>query len=264
MVNHNCSGPLAQMLSALEMEQSLTTEVIVVDSASTDDSVALVRQSFPTVRIIEMPMNRGFAAAANRAMLDVAGDIAIVCSSELVAPVHTLAELGDRVRQGAAARMAVALPRLIDSSRDELPIVGRLPGALRGTLGIFSPPLARRVEVPPLDHVPDHQWALLHCAAFECGLLHRLGGFDERFFRYYYDADVCLRLHERSYRISIQRDLPVVYTGPSERSAAPHLRRLMRLDQHRFFQKHRPTWEQGLLRLDEKVWRLLRPGALDG
>ena len=54
VINHDSGKNLARMLSALKMEEALTTEVIVVDAASTDDSASIVKTHFPTVRLIPM------------------------------------------------------------------------------------------------------------------------------------------------------------------------------------------------------------------
>jgi N-acetylglucosaminyl-diphospho-decaprenol L-rhamnosyltransferase len=261
IVNYNSSSTLSPMLAAMEIEQALTCEVMVVDNASTDDSVEVVQQ-WPAVRVIRMERNAGFAAAANRGFAEAAGDVTVFCHSDLVVPAHTLAELADIVRQGIGKRTAAAMPRLINPDRTSQPFIGRLPGLARGTVGVFRPTALRKLEEPQLDHVQDHQWALTACVAVDSDLLHKLGGFDPRFIRYYHDADLCQRLHERSYRINIQRNLVAVHHGGDRGEPPPHLQRLMRLDQKKYFEKHRPAWEAAVLKLGEKGLRLINKDAI--
>jgi N-acetylglucosaminyl-diphospho-decaprenol L-rhamnosyltransferase len=248
IINHDSGPTLAKMLTALQLEQALTTEIIVVDAHSRDDSVPTIKQQFPTVRLIQMPHNRGWAAAANRGMRDALGDVVIVCHADIIAPIFNLLEMSDQVREGAGKRVAMMLPRLIDAQGSELPFVARLPGLSQNTIGLFNPSMVRRLYVPSLDHVADHEWAILPCAAFNAELLQKIGEFDDRFFLYYADADLCLRIHEREYRIGISRNIRVAHLSKSEPLNTDHVR-LMRKDHERYIQKHRPAWERGWVSL---------------
>src|SRR5690349_14485682 len=97
VINRNSGKNLARMLAAMQMHEALTTEVIVVDCASTDDSAAVVRTDFPTVRLVEMKADRGWSAAANRGLRDALGEVVVVCHADIIAPVHNLVEMADRV-----------------------------------------------------------------------------------------------------------------------------------------------------------------------
>ena len=262
VINYNSKDALAKMLAALDLEHATTSEVIVVDSGSFDGSADFIRERYPTINLVQLPENRGWAAAANKGIAQAIAEIVVLCHADIVAPIHNLVELADKVREGAGRRIVAALPKLVDGDGAELPMVGRLPGIGSGAIGVFTPRFARRMETPSLDHVQDHQWASLACAAIDGGAVMKVGGFDERFFLYYADADLFARLHEKSYRISIRRDVSVVHTGDNpDESLPPHLARLMRKDQQKYFEKHRPGWEQGVLKLDSKLFGLLKKDA---
>jgi GT2 family glycosyltransferase len=254
VANFNTKDALAKMLTALELEHATTAEVIVVDSASFDGSAEMVRERFPIVQLIELKENRGWPAAANAGLNRALAATVVLCHSDIVAPIHNLLELADKVREGEGRRIAAVLPQLVDKQGEPLPMVGRLPGIGMGTLGVFNPGLARKRSVPALDHVQDHEWATLACVAFNAEMLAKAGEFDERFFQYYADADMFMRLHEKLYRIAIRRDVHVVHTGdnPNE-PVGPAAARIMRKDQEKYFAKHRPGWQQGVLKLSGKL-----------
>jgi|SRR5688500_4223656 GT2 family glycosyltransferase len=259
IVNFNDAAGLRRMLSRLKLEEATASEVIVVDNASADGSAELVERQFPRVRVIRREFNKGFAVGANRGIREATGSVVVVCHSDVVADVHVLAELADRVREGESRRVVGVLPRLIDEAGDEQPFVGRLPGLGRALVGVFRPAAAIRCEVPLLDHVADHEWARFACVALSAEFLAGAGEFDERFFRYFADADLCRRAHDRSYRLLIARDLKVIHTGRSPNDdPPPHLAAIMRKDLERYFAKHRPKWEQGVLQLDLKLHRWMR------
>jgi GT2 family glycosyltransferase len=254
VTNCNTKDSLAKMLTAMELEHATTSEVIVVDSASFDGSADMMRERFPTVQLIELKENRGWPAAANAGLSRALAATVVLCHSDIIAPIHNLVELADKVREGEGRRIAAALPQLVDREGKPLPMVGRLPGIGMGALSVFNPGLARKRSLPSLDHVQDHEWATLACCAFNAEMLAKAGEFDERFFQYYADADMFTRLHEKLYRIAIRRDVHVVHTGdnPNE-PVSTAAARMMRKDQEKYFAKHRPGWQQGVLKLSGKL-----------
>jgi GT2 family glycosyltransferase len=259
IVNYNKAAALRRMLQGLALEQSTACEVIVVDNASEDGSAHMLKQEFPQVKRLRRERNRGFAVGANRGINEAQGAVVVICHSDLIASIHTLSELADRVREGQSRRVAAAVPRLVDENRRDEPMIGRFPGLGRALVGVFKPGAARACYVPHMDHVADHEWARLPCVALNADILHSLNNFDERFFLDYADMDLCLRLHERSYRILIANDLPVIHTGRDPNAEPPeHLAAIMREDQQRYFEKHRPKWEQNVLELDAKVYRWVK------
>jgi GT2 family glycosyltransferase len=260
IVNHNNKKALWGMLGSLDIEHSYLSEVIVVDSASTDGSAEMVEKEFPRVRLIVRSHNRGFPSAAMRGIHKAKGKVLVLCHSDLVTDLHALEELADRVRtrNTTGQHVAAAIPRLVSPDGTDQPCVGRLPGLGRGMIGVFNPLVARKAEVPTLDHVADHEWTTLACIALDGELFARAGSIDERFFLYWADADLCQRLHDRGHRIVIDRDVTVAHGGHSPNDNRPEpLMQIMREDQQRYFEKHRPGWEQKLLNVDQKIHKLL-------
>ena len=66
VVNWNTAGPLTRALDSLALAPGITWEVIVIDNASSDDSVARLRRDYPQVHLIANPDNRGFGRACNQ------------------------------------------------------------------------------------------------------------------------------------------------------------------------------------------------------
>ena len=254
IVNFNKKDQLRALLTSLKMEEATTVEVIVIDNASFDGSREMVRAEFPRVRVIEMETNRGFAAAANKGIDQAAGDVAVLCHSDLVTTIHVLSELADQVREGRSRRVAGVAARVVAPDKTELPSAGTFPGLVRGIAGAFSPEAAHKRFVPSLDHIADHQYATTMCIALDLQVLSaHVGLFDPKFFLYYADADLSLRMHEKQYRILVSRRLQVIKQRPplgeGNKKLAPHLARLMRKDQMHFYEKHRPGLQKTLVGL---------------
>lgn len=258
IVTFNAHDSLKAMLGGLKVQEAPGVEVIVVDSGSFDATATMVRDQFAdVVRLVELEKNAGFAAAANAGIARSHGDVLVICHADLLASAHDLAELADIVREGAPRRVAAAIPRLVGVDGSEIPTVGRLPGFWRNLAGVFSPGMTRKRHLPTLDHVADHEWADLICLAIDAAALTKLGGFDERFFLYFHDMDLCQRLHEAGLRILIRREITVVHSGDRKR-LVPHRVRLMRNDLRKYWSKYRSTLEQSTLRVADKATGILR------
>ena len=82
ILNYNGASMLAKFLPSV-IEYSPGAEVVVADNASTDDSVALVRGNFPTVRLVELDSNYGFAGGYNRALEQVDAEYCLLLNSDV-------------------------------------------------------------------------------------------------------------------------------------------------------------------------------------
>ncbi len=183
--NFNGSQHLEKALRSLEA-QSRPQQVVVVDNGSSDDSVALIRERFPAVELLELGENIGFGPALNRAIAAHPADNLVLLNSDVECEPRfleaLLAELGEGVDSVAGVLVSERDPRLIDSAGV---VADR---TLMGFDYLNGEPLAAALSAPaPLG--PTGGAALYRRAAFDA-----VGGFDERIFLYYEDLDLALRL----------------------------------------------------------------------
>jgi N-acetylglucosaminyl-diphospho-decaprenol L-rhamnosyltransferase len=155
--------------------------VIIVDNGSTDGTPALARERWPQAQVLELPKNLGFGAANNRALAQVTTPFALLLNPDCELAQHgVLALLQVAGEEPDAALLA---PQL-SSPTGKLEVNYRWPA----TTWRASGPAATG----------------LTCVGFVCGaaMLFRMahfrsvGFFDERFFLYYEDDDLCLRLFQ--------------------------------------------------------------------
>jgi hypothetical protein len=203
VVNWNGAAYLA---SCLESVRGAGREVLVVDNASGDGSEALVRQRFPDVRWIANAQNEGFARAANRGLLAARAD-------------HVLFLNPDARANAPAISAAVAV-------LEERPDVGIVAVAVRDAEGRLTPtvepffslaalsrPWARRVRAPEGPEPVAVDWC--HGAFFlarRADLL-ALGGYDESYFLYAEDMDLCFRMHAAGRSVVYLPQVSIVHEG---------------------------------------------------
>lgn len=247
VVNWNGAQHIGHCLAGLAAQAERVAEVIVVDNASTDASLDVVRERCPAARVIEMGTNRGPCPARNRGLAEAATAWVLLLDNDAVLEPLAL----ERMLAAAAAdpRAAVVQPRSVfDAEPERVHYDGGAPHYL----GLFS----LRNFYRPLAQA-EGRGAVAVGGAVSVALLVRrdllleLGGFDERFFILFEDLDLSLRLSMRGHAIVSVEDALVRHRGGtpglSFRDAGPYPR-------SRAFLHSRNRW---LLLLKDCRWRTL-------
>ena len=152
IVSFNARAHLVNCLESLRAAPPATSHaIVVVDNASTDGSADAARE-FPSVRVIAMARNAGFAAANNAGIRGSSGDLVLLLNSDTIVPPRAIDRLVDRLLIDTA--VGIAGPRLVDADgRVELsfgPMISPLNEARQKMIGRLYDarvgPLVRRVE----------------------------------------------------------------------------------------------------------------------
>jgi GT2 family glycosyltransferase len=190
----NGATHLAACLGALARQTRPADEIVVVDNASTDGTMALLRDRFPAVRLVVNRANAGFAQATNQGILAARGDTIVTLNNDTLPAPECLAALvaplaGD-ARLGACAATLVFAHRPDRVNAAGLR-VGRDLVALDEALG------------RPAGALPAAPWpvfgASAGAAAYRRAALDDAGLLDGRFFAYLEDVDLAWRLRLRGW-----------------------------------------------------------------
>jgi GT2 family glycosyltransferase len=207
LVNYNSGTELRRALESIEREASGAWEAVVVDNASTDGSEAAALD-FPPVRLLRNRDNVGFARGVNQAVAEChAGRILVMNPDCQLMPgaLRPLMAILD-----GDARCAIVAPT---------GLFGRT-SSLRRTLPGLD--VARRNVVAGTkdDESIGVDWVSGACMLVRREAMASVGGFDERYFMYWEDADLCRRLRERGHTIRYVPAASAVHrVGHSSRTA---------------------------------------------
>ncbi len=227
--------------------------LIVIDNASTDGSAEMIGERFPEASLIRNSNNLGFGTAINRAAARGRAPHLLLVNSdaELCTGAYTtLAATLDADPEAGAAG-----PHITDErGRTEL-TVGRTLSLLNETwfktLGS-----AYEAGVPLLHRFVSRRYArprVTPSLSAACLLLRReafdaVGGFDERFFLYAEDVDLCRRLVSAGWRLRYVPGARVRHTRGASATLEPLTERWYRTSQIAFYGKHRSRVALGCLR----------------
>jgi len=239
VVSYNSAAYLPDCLRSLRSEG--VAELVVVDNASSDGSAGVVRATDPTVRVVETGANLGFGAGANRGVATTLGPYVLILNPDTVVEPGTVKSLSEALDRDPG--LAVVGPRIENLDGSLYPSVRRFPDLPvafgHAFLGLIWPtnPFSRRYRMLDWDH--DQPAAEVDWVGGACILVRRsafdvVGGFDEGYFMYVEDVDLCWRLGRAGWRIGYEPGGRVVHAlgGSSRlvpyRMIAEHHRSLLR------------------------------------
>lgn len=244
IVSFNARDELLGCLRALGGERERILEIFVVDNASADGSARAVAEAHPDVRLIESPVNIGFSRANNLALRQARGRYALLLNGDArIEPdaVAVLArELDEKPRLGAVGPRTLNHDGSVQVSfGPDLTPWGEwaqrrlLRGLRRGNAAALA--AAARRAARPCE--PD--WVSAACLMARLDALAAIGYFDEEFFLYEEDADLCRRLRLAGWRIGFTPAARAVHRLGVSMAQAPRLARIEYQKSHiRYYRKH--------------------------
>ncbi|NOZ48969.1 MAG: glycosyltransferase family 2 protein [Chloroflexi bacterium] len=239
IVNWNTGAVLMQCLHSLRV-QALPEdwEIIVMDNASQDDSVEILRSQFPNVLLQASTENIGYARGNNLAAAQAQGRYLLLLNPDTIASQETLAALLAFMEEHP--HIGACSPRLLLSDGSPQPYA----------FGADPRPgyLLRRGWNRLVHHRSLHDWAIdtpqvVDWVSGACLLVRRqaweqVGGFDEAFFMYFEDIDLCLRIRHAGWQIMYNPRVEITHLGGRSLRQNPDAQRAYRQSLHHFYRKH--------------------------
>ncbi len=194
---------LEPCLRSLEASQYSNLEVVVVDNASSDESVAFVLREFPGVTVIQNSENLGFAGGCNVGLRQVESDLYLVLNNDTTHDPDWIEKLVEQMESNP--KTAAVQPKIMSAQHPELFDYAGGVGGLMDVLG-FPFALGRIFTTMEKDDgyydTPrDIFWASGTALLLRGEALEEVGLFDEDFFAHMEEIDLCWRLHNAGWRV---------------------------------------------------------------
>jgi len=215
ILNYNGKKHLETYLPSV-VECSDGHDVIVIDNGSLDDSIHFISLKFPTVQLIQLKKNVGFAQGYNDGLERIKGKYEhyLLLNSDVEVSPGYLSPLLSRI---AAPTIAAVQPKIlshVNKTRFEH------AGASGGFLDKRGFPFCRgRIfDECETDHGQYNEampvfWASGACLLIKSSLFHEVNGFDGRFFAHMEEIDLCWRLQHQGYQIWVEPSSTVYHLG---------------------------------------------------
>jgi hypothetical protein len=202
ILNWNGKTFLEKFLPSV-VSHSTGAEIIVADNNSSDDSIAFMRAQYPTIRLIEMPVNTGYAGGYNEALKQIDAEYYILLNSDIEVSPNWVMPIIDEMDKDAS--IAAAQPKLIAyHQKDEF----EYAGAAGGYIDKFGYPFCQgRVfshlekDLGQYNAIKEIFWASGAAMFVRASYYHEIGGLDEDFFAHMEEIDFCWRLKLNGYKV---------------------------------------------------------------
>jgi GT2 family glycosyltransferase len=237
LVNTNNRDLLRACLASLpDAAGALAWHATVVDNASDDGSPAVVRLEFPWAHLVENEQRIGFSANHNQ----IIGDVVSHDSARYVLVLNEDTELEPGSLEELVSfadredRLGAAGPHLVEKDGREQASYFRFPAVLEQFWSTLRPVQSpRRAE--------KAGWLNGSCLLVRTEALRRVGPLDARFFIFFEDTDLGLRLHRAGWRSAVCESSRVVHHGHqtvSQTGVGTHMERQMLRSRYLYFRKH--------------------------
>lgn len=173
-------------------------EIVIVDDASTDESVDFVKKNFKTVKLIEQKINRGFAHTANNGVRNTSGDFVLLLNSDVAPRPNFQKETEKHFKNNKVFAVGLA-----DYSHEDGKVVVRGRGGARFKKGLLS---HFKAEVKSGESL----WVSGGSSLVDKKRFLELGGFDQIYSPFYWeDIDLCYRAQKSGYICLFEPDSKV-------------------------------------------------------
>jgi len=195
IVNWNTAGLLIECIEQAIADGLRQDQIWVLDNASTDDSVKRLRSKFPSVLLLESPVNVGFAGGVNRLLETCGGDRVLLFNTDVKAERGAVAALNTYL--GAHRDVAAVGPLILE------------PGEAAYCHDAFPTLTTEVASLLGLRKLPKHtdardnvDWIGGACLMLSRAAVRDVGLLDETFFMYAEEMDWCRRARSKGWRIA--------------------------------------------------------------
>jgi len=203
ILNWNGAKMLRQYLPSVVEHTTLSnTEIVVADNGSTDDSLAVLR-AFPSVRVIVLDQNYGFAEGYNRALEQIDAEYTVLLNSDVEVTAYWLQPLLSFMDEHP--QVAATMPKIRSFlHKDEF----EHAGAAGGYIDALCYPYCRgrilnfvEEDKGQYDTIAQVFWATGACMCVRTAIYKELGGLDNDFFAHMEEIDLCWRMQCHGYQL---------------------------------------------------------------
>lgn len=248
IVSWNVKKDLINCLNSISENQPAEKhEVIVIDNASTDGTVEMLRNDFPKIVTIVNGENRGFAAANNQGINIAKGQYILLLNPDTIIHPKSLEVLINFMDDNSG--VGVCGPKLLNDD-DSIQRSARHFPSFRGALyrhtafkflGIFKDEYKKWLMKDfGYNEQRDVDQLMGAAMLIRKSVLDSIGGMDERFFMYYEEVDLCFRIKQAGWRVVFMSEAVITHLGGQSSGQIPAEKQLMAMASLlKFFRKHR-------------------------
>ena len=248
IVNYNVKEFLQNLIHSIEKASSnLTKEIFIIDNASDDGSVEFIREKFPQIKLIANQKNLGFGKANNLGLNEASGKYLLMINPDTIVAEDTFEKMIEFFDQNKNVGLA-GCKILNPDGTLQLACRRSFPGPwvsftkVTGLSSFFpKSKIFARYNLTYLDENQSYEvdaisgsFMMMRKEVYE-----KVGGFDEQFFMYGEDLDLCYRIQKTGYKVFYVHTTQIIhYKGESTKRSSLDETKVFYNAMHLFVKKH--------------------------
>lgn len=265
IVSYNVKDRLRENLKALQASSNnVAFEVVVIDNASSDGTVEMIRTEFPNIQLIANQENKGFSAASNQGLREAKGIYSLLLNPDMKLLSSTLSDLkiwldahpqadvvGITLRDEQAT--IIKHVRRFPTWFDQLSIILKFPHLVPSLLDHYLIPTFDYSKASVVDSIRGAFFVIRQSA------LKRFGYLDERYFLWFEEVDYCRTVKEKGGQVWYTPAAEAIdYVGQSFLQVPRKRKQLyFRESMLAYFKKWEPVWQVWLLHIGWGIARII-------
>jgi GT2 family glycosyltransferase len=214
VLNYNGRDLLRHYLPSI-VQYSQEADVWVIDNASTDDSVEMLKAEFPAVKLVVNKSNTGYAGGYNEGLRQISSDVYVLINSDVEVTIDWLKPIAKAFQNDP--QLGAAQPSILnDKKRDHY----EYAGAAGGFIDRFGYPFCRGRIFDTLESIrPEYKsaidcfWASGACMFVRAEVFHEMEGFYAGYFAHMEEIDLCWRMQSAGYAVRCIGESTVYHLG---------------------------------------------------
>ena len=210
IVNYNNSDVLIDCIESINKTiDGINFETIVIDNSANDDGIGTIKEKFPKVKFIQNKSNVGFARANNQAVKISKGDVLFFLNPDIVLTEGAFNKMISYLN--SYQKIGVLGPKILNMDGTLQYSCRSFPGVWTGLFNRYSliskffpnNPYTARYLLTDFDHneIKEVDWLSGSCLMIPRKVFLRVGMFDENYFLFNEDVDLCKSLKKYGYKV---------------------------------------------------------------
>ncbi len=242
IVQYNYPDLTARAVESLRLHHRGELDITVVDNGSSDADARAATEQLTGCKVIFNPVNAGFGAANNAGARGSHGDLLLFLNNDTLVQTEILPQI-ESYFEGNPSCGAAGL-KLLNEDGTVQYSTGKFPT-------VWSEwRMSRRQELYGSQGTARRDWVSGAALAVRRTVFNDAGGFDERYFMYFEDADLCARIHDAGHEIHYLPAVGVVHLGGGSQPGglSPSVQKEYRRSQLLYYSQHDSMIDNVLLR----------------
>ena len=211
IIHRNGFNRLKSVIDSALKALELCDEIIIVDNASTDNSISQISKIYPNIQIIKNKFNSGYGHAANQGINSGKGKYFLICNNDITLPLNIFKDLEELFLK--ESRAGIISGQQTNLEGEIIRTSSKKPSLLSEFDGI-----GRIDHNKDPDKITDVGILRGACLGVKKEMIEEIGAYDEDFFFYFEDTEWCIRAHKNSWKVILHPKIKIPHIGGSSSS----------------------------------------------